>query len=337
MVIQAVTTSRFEVFVSSRSSQVEVLAREALPKVTFTEFVKKLEAKDAERRRTETYAHMGVSGAKRSESEFNDSVELLSPADTVKRRTLSKQRTERQLGTDAFAALPVPSNASSSLCTASTFSGPTWLKILPAKKDPWSSKTLQLLFAEWGSGMYIRFQAWVGDHRSEEMAKTARGLTTTPMGTTKKVGIRVVLKATRTPPRVFTNLATGVRGVYRDTHETEGEGLDTTERAPQVLLRCTTPGEQEARLNDIDDHVVANMLTLRCIPQKLGLDAHILQCTEPFVDALHDLHDLNYAPLSYIHSSDTKTNTQRRVTILSHIGSQREEQAMSDPQFCASH
>ena len=48
------------------------------------------------------------------------------------------------------------------------------------------------------------------------------------------------------------------------------------ERAPQVLLRCITPGEQEARLDDIDDHVVVNMLTLRYIQQKLGLDVHIL-------------------------------------------------------------
>ena len=55
--------------------------------------------------------------------------------------------------------------------------------------------------------MGIRFQAWVGDHGSEEMAKTARGLTTTQMGTTKKEGITAVPKATRTPPRVFSNLS----------------------------------------------------------------------------------------------------------------------------------
>ena len=79
-----------------------------------------------------------------------------------------------------------------------------------------------------------------------------------------------------------------------------------------MLLRCTTPGEQEARLDDIDDHVVANMLTLRYIQQKLGLDAHILRCAETFVNAIHDL---NYAPMSYIHTSDTNTNTQHTVKI----------------------
>ena len=92
---QAVSTSKFETFVSSRFAEVETLTREALPRVTFTKFVAKMETASAEKLSPDTDTYMGISGAKQSEAESNDSPEALSPADTAKRRTLSRQRTEQ--------------------------------------------------------------------------------------------------------------------------------------------------------------------------------------------------------------------------------------------------
>ena len=209
IVSQAVSTSRFEAFVDSRFKEVEGLAHSALPRKTFEEYVQGLQ-KDSP---TQDDVRMGTTGLgfKRPGEGPDSNASQDSPAETTKRRNLSRQR-QQASGADAFAALSSPSGSSSSnsnshsSVSSTAVSGPPWLRIEPAKKDPWNTEALDLLFAEWSSDMDIRFQAWVGDHGPDEMANTARQLITQKMSPAKRDGITAVLRATRTLPRVFTNL-----------------------------------------------------------------------------------------------------------------------------------
>ena len=51
-----------------------------------------------------------------------------------------------------------------------------------------------------------------------------------------------------------------MRGEYRDTQNTVRDGSEVPERAPKVLLPYAAPDAQTARVDAIDDQVVANML-----------------------------------------------------------------------------
>ena len=109
---------------------------------------------------------------------------------------------------------------------------------------------------------------------------------------------------------------------------------DPPEHTNTPILRCIAPDPSTNRVDAFDDTVVQNMLTLRFIQQKLGLDSLILRCTQ---DSVAQIHNCAYANLAYTHSSDTYTNTQHRVNILSHLHTQEQEQAVACPLFCDSH
>ena len=55
---------------------------------------------------------------------------------------------------------------------------------------------------------------------------------------------------------------------------------DPPEHTNTPILRCIAPDPSTNRVDAIDDNVVQNMLTLRFIQQKLGLDRLIFRCTQ---------------------------------------------------------
>ena len=131
--------------VNSRFRDAEVLAQAALPKSAFDEFVENMDKGPATSQPLEGDTHMGTTGAKRPEAEA-DPVDG-GPAETTKRRNLSRQRTERPAtSTEAFAALsPSASSSSTSASSSSTsavVAGPAWLRILPSKRTRGHKKLL---------------------------------------------------------------------------------------------------------------------------------------------------------------------------------------------------
>ena len=81
-----------------------------------------------------------------------------------------------------------------------------WLSLPPDSTDPWEEEALKVLVDVWSTHMNSRLQQWMAKHGGVELSATANDLARQPMSNTKRRGIVAVLKGTRTPPRVFTNL-----------------------------------------------------------------------------------------------------------------------------------
>ena len=81
-----------------------------------------------------------------------------------------------------------------------------WLRLAPENADPWGDEALDVLLDVWTSHMDSRLQQWAGKHATQELAATAGELARAVMSPTKRSGICAILRAARTPVRVFRNL-----------------------------------------------------------------------------------------------------------------------------------